>query len=280
MAGGYRPMKHFARRVVTMVPTAGWLMAAALYALTVALTVLQFRQWGPDARYYLGWAYRYGGLSEAEAGRRTYEFLGSFSWFAPFCHGACGSNVPPSAYDQLFHGVTGGLVAPRVLYPLLSAPFVRMFGPWGMLVVPVVAYAVCLVLVMLLAARLVGPRWAVLAAAGVLLPMTVSRWSTYAYTEALSMALFMACVVVLPLARRAGRRDLVLFGVFLALFAFTRQFHPVVVGAVALAWLGAAVRRRRVVNEWLPFTGVAVGVTLAASWLHSLMGPEYSIVES
>jgi hypothetical protein len=27
-----------------------------------------------------------------------------------------------------------------VLYPLLSAPFVRLFGPIGMLVVPLLAY--------------------------------------------------------------------------------------------------------------------------------------------
>lgn len=273
-------MSKLVRRAVATVPATGWLFAGALYVLTVALTALRYRQWGPDARYYLGWAYRYGGLSDAEAGRRTYEFLGSFSWFAPFCHGACGPDAPVSAYDQLFYGNTGGLVAPRVLYPLLSAPFVRLFGPQGMLVVPVVAYAVCVVLVMVLASRLVGPRWAVLAAAGVLLPVTVSRWSTYTYTEALAMALFMACVVVLPLTRRATRRDLVWFGIFLLLFAFTRQFHPIVVAGVAFAWLGTAVFGRRLVNPWLPFLGVAVGVTLLTGWLQALMAPQYSIVDS
>lgn len=268
------------RRVRSTVPTPSWLLAAGFYALTVALTVARFRQFGPDTRYYLGWAYRYSGLSEAEAGRRTYEFLGSFSWFAPFCHGACGPDASPSAYDQLFHGDTGGLVAPRVLYPLLSAPFVRLFGGHGMLVVPLIAYAAVVVLVMVLTSRLVGRSWAILAAAAVLLPVTVSRWSTYAYTEALAMAVFLACIAVLPLGRSARRRDLVLFAVFLLLFAFTRQFHPIVVAGVGLAWLGGVVFRRRVRNEWLPFLGIALGITLLTAWLQSLMAPAYSVVDS
>lgn len=258
-------------------PLPGWLLVAAAYLTALIGGKEHLRQWGPDARYYLAWAYRYGGLSEREAGRRTYAFLDTFGWFREFCGPLC---RPDDTYSWLFHGWTGGLVAPRVLYPLLSAPFVRAFGPQGMLVVPVLGYAVCLVLVMVLAARLAGPRWSVLAGVATVLPVAMSRWSSYAYTEALTMALCVACVAVLPLARRARRWDPAIFGLLLLAFAFTRQFHPVVVAAVALSWLAAAVVDRRLRNPWLPFLGVGVGVLVVANIVQGLIAPAYSIVDS
>jgi hypothetical protein len=261
-------------------PPAGWLVTGLAFAAVILSTVRTMRQWGPDSRYYLGWAYRYAGFDEAEAGRRTYEFLSSWSWFGPFCHGACGADVDPSAYDQLFHGATGGLVAPRVMYPLLSAPFVRLFGPWGMLVVPLLAYAVAVVAVMVVAARLAGRQWSVVAALGMILPVTVSRFATYAYTEALTIAISAACLLVLPLGRQARRRDVAVFASLLAVFAFTRQFHLVVVAAVTMAWFATLVARRRVRNEWLPFVLAGVAVTAVAGAIQAATAPAYSIVDS
>ncbi len=282
-------IKRLVRRADAVAPLRGWLLVAGLYAYSVGYTLYKFRQWGPDARYYLAWAYRYGGLSQQEAARRTYDFLGDFSWFRDFCRGSenCWTDDLTNGYDPLFHGFGGGLVAPRVLYPLLSAPLVRLLGPNGMLVVPAIASAVSVVLVVVLASRLVGRRWAVLAGFALLLPISMARWSTYAYTEALTMTLLLACVVVLPLGRRASRRDLALFGVFLFLFAFTRQFHPIVVAGVTVAWLGAAVWPvdgasglvRRVRNEWLPFLCVAVGVTLLTAFVQSFMSQSYSLLD-
>lgn len=265
------------QRLASVAPLSGWLLVGAAYLLALLGSKEHLRQWGPDARYYLAWAYRYGGLSEREAGSRTYAYLDTFGWFRDFCGPGC---RPDDTYSWLFHGFTGGLVAPRVLYPLLSAPFVRLFGPEGMLVVPVLAYAVCLVLVMALAARLVGPRWSVLAGLATVLPVAMSRWSSYAYTEALTMALFVACVVVLPLARKARRWDWALFGVLLLAFAFTKQFHPVLVAGVGAAWLGVAVFQRRPRNPWLPFLGVGVGVLVVANVVQGLIAPAYSIVDS
>jgi len=273
-------ISRLARRATAITPLPGWLLVGVAYALSLAITKFRFRQWGPDARYYLAWAYRYSGLSERESSRRTYEFLSQYSWFRDFCApNGCLPADPADGAAGLFHGFAGGLVAPRVLYPLLSMPFVRLFGPQGMLVIPLLSYTACLLLVMVLASRLIGPRWAVLAGFLVIVPVSVSRWATYAYTEALTMALCMACVVVLPLARRATRRDLVLFGVFLFLFAFTRQFHPVVVAGVGLVWLGTAITRRSLRNEWLPFVGVAVGTSLLAGFIQSFMTQSYSITE-
>ncbi|WP_213450196.1 hypothetical protein [Rhizomonospora bruguierae] len=271
------PLRRARAWLAGVAPLPGWLLVAAAYGTALIGSTEHLRRWGPDARYYLAWAYRYGGLSEREAGRRTYEFLDTFEWFRDFCGPGC---RPDDTYAWLFHGWTGGLVAPRVLYPLLSAPFVRAVGPQGMLVVPILAYAVCLVLVMVLAARLAGPRWSVLAGLATVLPAEMSRWSNYAYTEALTMALCVACVVVLPLGRHARRWDPALFGVLLLAFAFTRQFHPVVVAGVGAAWLGAAVTARRLRNPWLPFLAVGVAVLVVANVVQGLIAPAYSIVDS
>lgn len=273
-------MRGILRRAAAVAPAYAWALVAATFAISVVVSLARFRRWGPDSRYYLAWAYRYGGLSEEESGRRAFEFLGGFPWFEPFCHGACGADAPASAYDQLFHGVTGSLVAPRVLYPLLSAPFVRLLGPEGMLVVPVISMAVCVVLVMVLASRLFGPGWAMLAGVATVLPATVSRFATYAYTEALTMALCLACVVVLPLGWRTTRRHVVLFAVFLFLFAFTRQFHLIVVTGVGLAWVGAAVSQRRLSNEWLPFLATGIAVTALCATIQGLLAPGFSLVGS
>ncbi len=254
----------------------GWLLVGVVYLTATVLNSRRIWHFGPDTRFYLAWAYRYAGFSEQESGHRTYEFLTSFSWFAPFCYGACDAN-PAASYTWLFHGEEGGLVAPRVVYPLLSAPFVRMFGPAGMLVVPFLAYTACVVMAMVLASRFVGTRWAALAGIAVILPISITAFGQYAYTEALAMALCLACVLTLPLQRESGRRDWLLFSVFLLLFAFTRQFHPIVVAGVGAAWLATAVSERRLRNAWLPFLGLGVAVTLVVAWVQSMMGPGYSV---
>lgn len=273
-------MRAVLRRAGSVAPPGGWLLVGLAFAIVVGHTLDRFRQWGPDSRYYLAWAYRYGGLSEREASARTYEFLGSYDWFRAYCVGSgCWPAGPGEASAFLFHGFSGDLVAPRVLYPLLSAPFVRLFGPQGMLAVSLLAYVGVIVLVMALASRLLGRRWAVVAGLAIVLPASVSRWATYAYTESLSMLLCLACIAVLPIGRRATRRDVLLFGVLLILFALTRQFHPVVAAAVAAAWLAAAVAGRRLRNEWLPFLAVAIGVVVLGTAVMAIATPDYSALD-
>src|SRR5262249_16806713 len=155
-----------------------------------------------------------------------------------YCYYACDTSDPSITYNWLFHGEEGGLYAQRILYPLLSAPFVRLFGPYGMLVVPFVAYTACVVMTVLLANRIAGRRWAVLGGIGVLLPISIALFSLYAYSEAPAMALLVACVLALPVGRTGASRPRhwIAFGVLLTLFAFTRQFHNALALGVILAW--------------------------------------------
>lgn len=274
-------------RATIVAPVKGWALLGGVYLTAMLLNVWRVWHFGPDTRFYLAWAYRFGGLSEVEAGKRSYDFFNQFDWFAPFCWNACSTADPNITYSWLFRGEEGGLFAQRILYPLLSAPFVRLFGPVGMLVVPVIAYTACVLLVVVLASRLFGPRWAVAAGLATIVPISITAFGLYAYTEALAMALMMACVVMLPLghSRAPARRDLIVFGGLLVLFAFTRQFHMVLVLGIACAWLGVALRRRDEAgrrswrNEWLPFFGVGVGVTVVVGIIQTLLAPGYGVVK-
>jgi len=265
------------RRATAVASPQGWLLVGVVYLTALLLNSRRVWHFGPDSRFYLAWAYHYGGLSEADAGRVTYEYLNQFSWFTPYCYYACDTSDPTLSYDWLYRGPEGGLVAPRVLYPLLSAPFVRLFGPIGMLVVPLVAYTACVIMVMVLANRYVGRQWSALAGLAIIVPISVTALGMYAYTEALAMAFCLACVLTLPLRRASRPVDVLLFGAFLTLFGFTRQFHPIVVAGVGAAWLAAAVTERRLRNQWFPFLGVGVGLSFVIAYLQSLIGPGYSV---
>jgi hypothetical protein len=77
-----------------------------------------------------------------------------------------------------------------------------------MLVVPVVAFAGTVAVLVLFVSRRYGPHWALLAGAGLILPTTISRWSVTVMTEAPAMFVTTAILLVLPLSRATGRRQL------------------------------------------------------------------------
>src|SRR5262245_28119320 len=206
-------------------PLRAWALLGGVYLAAMGVSAARWH-YGPDTRFYLAWAYHYGGLSEMAAGRRSYEFLNGFDWFAPFCWGACDTSDPAITYDWLYRGPEGGLFAQRILYPLLSAPFVRLFGPPGMLVITALAFTAYVVMVVVLANRVIGRAWAVPAGIAAILPIRVSNMALYAHPEALATALLLGCVLLLPLPRVVGAsrqppatpRRLVLFALLLVLF--------------------------------------------------------------
>ncbi|GAA5181110.1 hypothetical protein GCM10023322_15020 [Rugosimonospora acidiphila] len=233
------------------------MLLAGCYAAVCWANVVTRTQWLSDSRLYLAWAYRYLGYSEADAAHRTHNFLVNMDGVTP-----CGFCWVPGYEHSFFSGANGAVAGARPLYPLLSAPFVALFGPNGMLVVPVVAFAVSIVLVALLAHRLWGRHWGLLAGLLLLIPVTVSRYGLYAMTESLAVALTLACVVFLPLARVPRRRDLLWFTVALVAGLFVRQFAIALAAGVALAWLVVALRDRRLFNAWWRFAVAAVAATL------------------
>ncbi len=253
-------------RLVAAVPGRGWLLLAACYLASCWATVVTRVEWGPDSRLYLAWAYRYLGHSPADAAARTKDFLYPMDGV-----GTSTQFWPADAAHAYFTGSDGAVVGARPLYPLLSAPFVALLGPRGMLVVPFVSYAFVVAGVAVLAHRLWGRHWGLLAGLLMILPVQVSRWAIMGQTEGLAIALTVACLLFLPLGRAGGRRDPLWFGLLLVASLCVRQFALALTAGVVLAWLVAAVRDRRWRNAWLAPAAVATGVTVLVLAVQSVV---------
>jgi hypothetical protein len=109
------------------------------------------------------------------------------------------------AFYQIVHG-TSADVLPQFL---IGAPAWFSLGAWtggwtGLLVAPAVASALALLAFGGLAARLVGPRWAVLATAVLALAQPVLHASRSTYSEPLALLLVCAAAALLVDAVRAG----------------------------------------------------------------------------
>lgn len=261
-------------RPATSLPLLGWVFLGVLYVATVYLTIVTRVQWGPDTAFHLAWTFRLLGDSEPEAVRRTVEFLADKDGIdcatstLPWCHA--------ENYQMYFAGDYAATVGPRVMTRLLSAPFVAVFGPWSMVALSVVAYAAGVACLTVLAARMFGPRWGLLAGTLAITPWLAANWAVHANTEALAMAFTTASMLALPLRRRTGWRDVVWFVVLLGFGLFTRQFAVSVTAGTALAWLFVAVRDRQVKNAWAPFAGAAVVATGAILWVQGRMTASYA----
>ena len=206
----------------------------------------------PDSRYYLTMAYRDMGDTVSKALSTQLKVSGypADSWY--FAHG-----------DPVWL-----MVQPRMLYPLLSVPFIWLFGPrTGMLAVPMLAIVVTVVASARLTQRLYGP-FAALAAAGLLAASSTLLGLMMGLTDPLAMALVALLLLNLPIGRRAQGHNLVWLGILSVLLCLTRQVLPVTAGLAAGAWLWAVLfpaggGRRRVRNEWLAPAAIVVGVALA-----------------
>ncbi len=246
--------------LTTALPPTGWLLLLVLFLACGWATIVTRTQWVSDSRLYLAYTYWYLGHSQQESFALTKHLLENMDGVGP-C-GFCWSSAPRYAF---FHGPYGAVVGPRALYPLLSVPFVGLFGYWGMLVVPVITFAATVVLLVVFVSRLYGPRWALAAGVVLILSTTIERWSLMAMTEAPAMLFTTAMLFVLPLGRRTGRRDLVWFVVLLELALFTRQFAAIIPVAICLVWFVVWLRDRRFVNPWFSFalaSGIAGIATL------------------
>ncbi|SHN47596.1 hypothetical protein [Cryptosporangium aurantiacum] len=255
-------MKRIARSLRNALPIQGWLLLAALCVLSVLLASITNAHYGPDSRIYLAWTYWYLGHPQADAAQLAYNYLADDPGLAD-----CWSCWPDDYHSSFFTGPYAAVVGPRILLPLLSAPFVALFGPAGLMVVPIIGYALAIVATVLLASRLWGPRWALVAGAMLLLPVSVSRWSVVAHTEGPAFALLVLPLLLLPLAKRVTRTHVVWYVVLVAVGMLNRQFAIALPVAVAAAWLLVAVRDRAFRNAWLPFAvwGNVVGFGVLAA---------------
>lgn len=221
------------------VPWGAWALVLLVFGIVTYSVFSSAAAFLPDSRYYAAMSLRITGLSAQESYEQVKVFVDQFGWATP-------------GPDALFGW---GLVAPRIMLPLLSAPFVAVFGIPGLQVVPVVAMGVGLLVTLTVGGRTRAGVAATLAA--VLLLESSRRMILYGgamLTESLAFALVAGLALCLPWdGRPRSRRSLVVALALLTLLAFTRQATLIPAGAVVVAWLGSAVRERRIRTSWTPY---------------------------
>ena len=232
-------------------------VVVSTFVVTYVATVRIKPLFAPDSSFYAAMALWFGGTSKQDAVRQVIEMRHRQGW-----------STPQLTIDRMFGW---GLVQPRVVLPALSAPFVKIWGIEGLVVVPGLAMAALIGVLTWLLVR----RWGWLAGAATVV-LVMSSWRIMFYgaamlTDSLS-ALWGALILVVAwhYQHRRGWQPVVWMVVLTVISGFTRQATLVPAGAFVTAWLAAVVLRRRP-NGWgvpaLAVTVTSVAVQLLQNWL-------------
>lgn len=237
-----------------------WVVVLGSFALGYRGYMVRQPYFYPDSRYYLAMAYWFGGEPQQSARDLTVAFASHY-----------GQQVPD--LGQLFGW---GLVQPRVVLPLLAAPAVKLFGPFGLAATVLVIFLVMTIVFTVLLRRRFGNGVAL----SVMLLLNTSHFLMMfnggMLTESLS-ALWSATTLAIAWSWIRRRRwwMLVLLSGSVAASAFTRQATFIVAGAFVIAWLlGSLIERRW--NSWTIPAIIVAGTSLGCQILQTMIFPSFS----
>ena len=166
----------------------------------------------PDGALYTTRALDWSGYTETEAVKIV------SNWYN--IHAFKFNNTKPSDFYYSVHPLYPEY-SPRILYPLLSIPFIKLFGVPGMLVVPALSFLVILLVVLKIGIELNKPFVALLTLVSVSSSSTVVRWMMANTTDALLAGIF--AVTAYCLVRKISSYGWYLvFGVLVILTGLTR----------------------------------------------------------
>lgn len=163
---------------------------------------------------------------------RTYMFLGEDqlmsaklieNWY--FVHGGSKTHFDPASILPS-NSPAWGLVAPRVLYPLLSVPFVAAFGMNGLLIIPSLSLLVLVLAIYNLGKRHLQPTVALTISLTLLISPTVLRWMVANITDSLFVALFALVCLFLETESSTKRTNLYI-AILIILTSLTRFATPI-----------------------------------------------------
>ncbi|ACU69362.1 hypothetical protein Caci_0410 [Catenulispora acidiphila DSM 44928] len=168
---------------------------------------------------------------------------------------------------------TWQMVRTRLLYPVLSVPFIWMWGlSGGSMAVPVLGTVLFLWATARLLQRLYGPAIAVIVAGGFSLTVPVNGF-TWAGTDTLALGLAAVLVLNLPIERRIGKANLVWIGAASIFIALTRQVGVLAPAMAGAGWLWLLVRERQWRNRWLGSLIVTAATTFLFQVLSMTLAP-------
>ena len=177
---------------------------------------LDYGLYHPDGAFYTFRALLFAGYDKFEAGRIVAD------WYAT--HPTKPSVINPTSLFFENAPTTWDQYYPRVLYPLLSAMFVKFLGVPGMLVVPAATYLIVLLITAFLAHKSGRPGVGLFVIVLVTSSTTISRWMYINATDGLLM-LFTGLFVLLMFRQtslKLTNAQLVLVILLIVLSSLTR----------------------------------------------------------
>ena len=112
----------------------------------------------------------------------------------------------------------------RIIYPLLSVPFVYLFGLSGMLVLPALSLLCLFILVQKIANLRKVPTVGIILILSLSTSTTLLRWTTVNYSDGLILALFTIFAYLVYTSREFWTtKDLIFLSLLISVTTFTRQ---------------------------------------------------------
>ena len=220
-----------------------------MFIATMALQVTSRQMWNhpPDSRYYLP-------MISRDMGHSLPDSIGVNQSISPSWH------LAPWYFAD--SDPTWQMVRTRILYPVLSIPFVWLWGlSGGSLAIPILGDVLFIWAIARVLQRLYGPAVAVIVAGTFALVKPDFDFS-WAGTDTLALGLTAILVANLPIERRIGKANLAWIGLITVFIALTRQVGVLAPAMAGAGWLWALVRERTWRNRWLGSLVVTSAVTL------------------
>ncbi|NUP53090.1 MAG: hypothetical protein HOW97_38080 [Catenulispora sp.] len=224
------------------------LLILPVFILSMGWQLVTRQGWNhpPDSRYYLPMMAKDMGHNWVDAVKMDREVSG---W-----------HVAPWFFAD--NDPTWQMVRTRLLYPVLSMPFVWLWGlSGGSMAIPVLGDILFLWATARVVQRLYGPAVAVIVvgAFSTVGPVFGFAW---AGTDTLGMGLAAVMVANLPIERRIGKANLAWLGIAAVFIALTRQVGVLAPAMAGAGWLWALARERTWRNRWLSSLVVTAATTL------------------
>lgn len=119
------------------------------------------------------------------------------------------------------------LISHRILYPLLSVPFVAMLGIPGMLVIPTLSLLVLMLSIQVLANRAKRPLIGLVLVFFLSVSPTVSRWMILNCTDSLLTAIYALVPYGIAVFEKNRKKGLFYLGILIILTSATRFTLPI-----------------------------------------------------
>ncbi len=119
------------------------------------------------------------------------------------------------------------LISHRILYPLLSVPFVAILGIPGMLVIPTLSLLVLMLSIQVLANRAKRPLVGLLLVFFLSVSPTVSRWMILNCTDSLLTAIYALVPFAIIMFEKNKKKGFLFLGVLIVLTSATRFTLPI-----------------------------------------------------